>query len=347
MTNIKIQNIYYMLSYAFKVLKQNNYKRIEAEDFERIEDLFAEILSRGISQQLKQGLYKEYVPVNEDLLTMKGKLNINGTIKNRINNKYQLNCDFDEFSENNLFNQIIKSTVFKLINMNTVNKIRKQQLKKYIVFFDKVQIIDLSTVSWNRLKFHKHNRNYEMILNICYFVYEGIMQSEKEGKHKMFSFYDEHMERLYEKFIYEYYSQEHKELRVSAPHIEWNLTDEVEENIIKFLPTMKTDIVVQDKDKSKTLIIDAKYYSNTLQQYFNKKTFHSNNLYQIYTYVKNYDIDNTGNVSGLLLYAKSDVDIIGDYDYPMGGNTISVRTLDLNNDFRYIREQMDEIIELL
>ena len=36
-----------------------------------------------------------------------------------------------------------------------------------------------------------------------------------------------------------------------------------------------------------------------------------------------------------------------DYDYPMGGNTISVRTLDLNTDFKYIREQLDKIIELL
>jgi len=36
---IPIKNIYYMLSYAFRVLKHNNYKSIDSEDFEHIEDL--------------------------------------------------------------------------------------------------------------------------------------------------------------------------------------------------------------------------------------------------------------------------------------------------------------------
>lgn len=44
---ILIQNIYYMLTYAFQVLKQENYKEVAAEEFERIQDLFAAILARG------------------------------------------------------------------------------------------------------------------------------------------------------------------------------------------------------------------------------------------------------------------------------------------------------------
>ena len=47
-----------MLCYAFKVLKQRNYQDILSEEFAHVEDMLAVILSRGISQQLKQGLYK-------------------------------------------------------------------------------------------------------------------------------------------------------------------------------------------------------------------------------------------------------------------------------------------------
>ena len=39
------------------------------------------------------------------------------------------------------------------------------------------------------------------------------------------------------------------------------------------------------------LIIDAKYYSHTTQTQFDNHTIHSNNLYQIFTYVKNRDYD--------------------------------------------------------
>ena len=47
---ILIQNIYYMLSYAFQVLKQENYREIAGEPFENIQDLFAAILAKGIAQ---------------------------------------------------------------------------------------------------------------------------------------------------------------------------------------------------------------------------------------------------------------------------------------------------------
>ena len=81
---IFIKNIYYMLTYAFQVLKQTNYENIASEEFDKIEDLFAAILAKGISQQLKQGLHKEYISKQENLPLLRGKLEINGTIKNRI-----------------------------------------------------------------------------------------------------------------------------------------------------------------------------------------------------------------------------------------------------------------------
>ena len=43
--NIFIKNIYYMLSYAFQILKQSNYEKIASEEFENAQDLFAAILS--------------------------------------------------------------------------------------------------------------------------------------------------------------------------------------------------------------------------------------------------------------------------------------------------------------
>ena len=61
-----------MLTYAFQVLKQSNYEEIASEEFENIEDLFAAILLKGISQQLKQGLHKEYITKWENLSVLGG-----------------------------------------------------------------------------------------------------------------------------------------------------------------------------------------------------------------------------------------------------------------------------------
>ena len=114
--------------------------------------------------------------------------------------------------------------------------------------------------------------------------------------------------------------------------------------MIRFLPVMQTDIMLQFKEK--TLIIDAKYYGSTLQKQFEKYSLHSNNLYQIITYLKNLDKDNTGNVAGILLYAKTDEDITPDVVFNMGGNQIGARTLDLNKEFPLIASQLDKLAEL-
>ena len=121
----------------------------------------------------------------------------------------------------------------------------------------------------------------------------------------------------------------------------WNVDDGVND----FLPIMQTDITL--RHNAKTLIIDTKHYGKTMQinPQFDSLKLHSNNLYQIFTYVKNQDIGNIGNVAGMLLYAKTEEKITPDCDFQMSGNKISVKTLDLNVVFRDIADQLDKIVE--
>ena len=52
---IPIQNIYYMLSYAFQVLNEQGYKKIAAEKFDNTAELCAAILAKGTAVQVKRG----------------------------------------------------------------------------------------------------------------------------------------------------------------------------------------------------------------------------------------------------------------------------------------------------
>ena len=53
---IPVQNICYMLSYAFQALQAQNYKDLATENFHNTAELCAAILDKGISIQLKRGL---------------------------------------------------------------------------------------------------------------------------------------------------------------------------------------------------------------------------------------------------------------------------------------------------
>lgn len=333
-----------MLSYAFQVLKQSNYEEVEAEEYEKVQDLFAAIISKGAAQQLKQGLYKEYITHHETLSVMRGKIAMSETIHNRIQRKQKLSCEFDELSENNMYNQILKTTMYYLVKNGGVANERKIALNKVLVFFSGVTILEPSSIQWRRLNYQRNNKNYEMLLNVCYLVIDGMMQTTEKGEYKMSAFSDEHMARLYERFILEYYRQHHGYLsEVKAAQVKWNLIDENDESMIRFLPVMQTDITLRLDEL--ILIIDAKYYGRTLQLQFDKYSLHSGNLYQIFTYVKNQDKFSTGNVSGLLLYAKTEEAITPDCSFNMGGNRIGAKTLDLNMEFSKIAAQLDAIAQ--
>ena len=335
---IIIKNIYYMLTYAFQVLHQNQYEQVAVEEFEHIHDLFALILAKGIAGQLKQGLYKEYKEQTENVTILHGKINITETIQNKMKLQQKICCSYDELSEDNLYNQILKSTCKLLLHQDTVKKERKVQLKQVLLLFSTIQEIELKTIAWNRIRYEKSNKNYEMLLNVCHMVVDGMLFTTQKGEYQLASFLDEQrMCRLYEKFILEYYRVHHPEYHANATQITWN----IDSGTTEFLPVMQTDITLRYQDR--VLIIDAKYYTHTMQEQFDKYTIHSQNLYQIFTYVKNMDKESTGKVSGMLLYAKTEEQITPNADFFMDGNQISVKTLDLNQEFERIKEQLEMI----
>lgn len=332
-----------MLSYAFTTLNQSNFEDVATEEFENMHNLFAAILAKGIGQQLKQGLYREYLNKRENMAVVRGKIDMSGTIKNKIARQQILSCEYDDLSENNLLNQILKTTVMILLRHSKVDSEYKDALKKEMLFFSSVNIIKPASIRWSSIRFQRNNQTYRMLVSVCQLILEGMLLTTEQGEYKLASFVDEQrMCRLYEKFILEYYSKKFPALSVSASHIPWALDD----GIGTMLPTMQSDITLSHGNE--VLIIDAKYYSHTTQVQYDVHTLHSGNLYQIFTYVKNKDSkfgEKPHKVSGILLYAKTDETIQPDNTYRMSGNKISVRTLDLNCEFPVIAAQLNLIVE--
>ena len=134
-----------------------------------------------------------------------------------------------------------------------------------------------------------------------------------KGSYKLVSYINEQsMSKLYEKFVLEYYKKHFPMIKVTSSQISWFLDD----GISTMLPKMQSDI-------------------------------HSNNLYQIFTYVKNKDYEfgeEEHYVSGMILYAKTEEEMHPNVVYQMHGNQITVETLDLNREFGEISKQLNNII---
>ena len=334
---IKIQNIYHMLAYAFQILREQGYASCGTEDFENTADLLSAILVKGVSIQIKRGLGRTYIEQTEPLSCLRGKIDVTESIKQQTLIKQQLVCTYDEFSEDTYMNRILKTSMELLLRYD-IPKARKKELRNLLLYFKDVNTLDIHTINW-KFRFNRNNQSYQMLMSVCYLLIKGLLQTTADGTVKLMQFIDEQrMCRLYEKFILEYYRKHYPQIKTSASQIGWALDD----GISTMLPTMQSDIMLSYGDK--TLIIDAKYYSHNTQVQYDVNTLHSNNLYQIFTYVKNKAVAG-GEVSGMLLYARTDEKIQPDNEYMMSGNKISVKTLDLNCDFSEISAQLNAIAD--
>lgn len=339
--SIFIKNIYYMLAYAFNALDQGDCENIAAERFDNIHDLFAAILAKGIGRQLKQGLCREYLSRKDSMTALRGRIDMPGTIRDRTAGKRMLTCRYNELSENGLLNRILKTTVLLLLHHAGVKKEYKTILKKEMLFFGDVDTVDPTSVRWSLVRFNSNNSTYRMLIGICRLTLEGMLLTADGGEYRLAEFIDgQRMSRIYEKFILEYYAKECPQVKAAASQIPWALDGEES----GMLPVMQSDITLSQG--SRVLIIDAKYYAHNTQERYGSHTIHSNNIYQIFTYVKNKD-DSFGNephtVSGMLLYARTDEAVQADENHMICGNRIGVKTLDLNRDFSEIAAQLNAI----
>lgn len=339
---IPIRNVYYMLSYVFHKLKDGGYVRCSTEDFPNVVDLLAEILIHGISVQLKRGLEKGYHPITENTQSLRGKINLSESVRTLSRLSGRMVCEYDCFDENCYRNRILKTTMLLLLRQNICHR-QKQGLRKLLHYFRDVEEIAPQLIHW-RQQYNRNNESYQLLMGICSMILRNLLQTQEDGSMKLKQFFDDKdLCRLYEKFILNYFRREHPELRSSSEQIAWALVG----NRSPFLPVMQSDVILRAGQK--TLIIDAKYYANNLQnRYGDSHSIHSNNLYQIYTYVDNYrKLHPDEEVSGMLLYARTDALLQPDSEIPLHDITISIRTLDLNQEFRDIAAQLDRIADTL
>ena len=339
---VVIKNIYYMMAYAFKAIDIADFKRLEIESFDNVLDLLAAILAAGLDAQRRRGFEREYQPREEALMRMRGRIDIAETMRLRIRQRQDLRCVFDERTEDTYKNQVLKTTAFYLLRASGVDDCRKRDLKRSLVLMQDVSLLDPQRIAWNSLRYHRNNRSYQLLMNVCYLVLHELLLRDEKGETRLADVLNgDSLHRLYEKFILEYYVKHRSYLEPAAREIDRG----VGASAPSFLPHMLTDVTLT-KGNSR-LIIDTKCYGSILGTHYDKEILSPANLNQIFSYVMHAADAYGGDVSGLLLYAKTEDTDLESESWTELGHAYHVRALDLNQDFADIAAQLDTIAGLL
>ena len=108
------------------------------------------------------------------------------------------------------------------------------------------------------------------------------------------------------------------------------------------LPIMQTDITI--KMDNQVIIMDTKYYKNILTSNMGQDKYHSTNMYQMFSYLKNAEAkgDLYKTSTGILLYPRVDKEL--NNVYKMQEHFLKICTVNLNDDWKNIHNRLLEIV---
>jgi len=339
---IPIQNIYYLLCYAWNKLEERDIVDIEGIETTELYDLFAKILIGGTSRLLKMGLDRGYIQQNEELSGVKGKIDFNYSLKRNLFRKAKAQCQFDELSYNVLHNQILKSTLRRISEVDELAPDLKVQLTGLCRKLQEVDDTPLSKSIFSRIQLYRNNSFYEFLLKICELVFDNLLPTEQKGRSKFRDFVrdERQMSSLFEEFVRNFFRIEQNYYRVRRENIQWDISG----GDIDLLPMMQTDISLESKDKK--IVIDTKYYRDALSEHYDKKRIRQENMWQMYAYLKNLEPVSEINrhCAGILLYPT--VTKVLDEHFEIHGHSIDFKTINLNQNWRGIRKDLLAIAPL-
>ena len=345
--NIPVQNIYYLLCYAWDTLQEEDIVDVDLEDNIEWLDLFARVLINGTTHLFRKGLDREYRSTEDEYRGVKGKLLFGPSIKRNLLDEGKACCDYDELDHNVLHNQILKTTLARLIALDHIDPKIQDDLLLLYSKFPNVDETELAYRHFERVKLHRNNHFYDFLLRICRIVYESGLINETAGSYKFMDFFrdEKRMGELFETFVRNFYRKEQGEYEVGREHIKWACAATGKDDI--YLPLMKTDISLTSKKEKRKIIIETKYYSTGFKApswIGSQEKAISPHLYQLFAYLKN--LEHCGGVNqtceGMLLYATVDQDVTLRFSLP--AHDVSIQTLNLNKPWQEIHRDLLSIL---
>jgi 5-methylcytosine-specific restriction enzyme subunit McrC len=340
---IPVQNVYYLLSYAWNALPEAAIVDVSRVPSNELADLFTFVLCGGVEHLARRGLERGYRDVEEELTSLRGRVRILESQSRMLLQRGRVLCEFDDLETNTLPNQIIKATLGSLVRVAELDPgLRKRAitLRRRLSGIDDIAL-DGST--FRRVQLHNNNRYYRFLLSICALMHDEKLVDESDGVFRFRDFLRDHlhMARLFQRFVCNFYRIERNDPSIGAQEIKWRVKTR-QNSALEYLPRMTTDITLGIGNIK--LIIDTKYYHETLGSYYDSESVHSGNLYQLLTYLSNAERGGYDRLEGMLLYPVVSKPWRLLYD-ELQGFRIRVCTVDLARDWPSIRKELLQLME--
>lgn len=350
-TGIPIRNVWHMLMYAWNEYQDSRLWGYAAEeDAPSLDALLAGVLLRIYEQRLRIGPGGDYMPREQLLRGVRGRIHFSKSIKTRAFEQGQAFCEFEHFTANAPKNQIIRSTLATIAAAGDFGPDSRQaeplrhRIRRLVHWLEGIDLIEVSPAVVRRELLKRHDHDYRMMLELCYLILLRRQPAEYGGERFTRGLDRDRLilHRVFESFVANFYAQHLSGWKVSPQkHFDWYARNEN-----KHLPVMKPDILLEERAGGRIIIIDTKFTAKSLKMnQWGGAMFASSHLYQMYTYLNTqaHRSEPYRNATGILLYPAVSRDLAETIE--LGTHRLRIATVDLTAEWQNIEVELQALIE--
>lgn len=223
--NKMVQNTYEMLKYLYDEIRTRKFRSIDITSIETTNDLYALVISNWCIAIGKEGLYKEYVVIeDEEMSSPKGQINLQESIARHTIQQGKLICSYDELNEDVYLNHILKSTLMSVIRDSSISTAVRREATKALQPFSAVKLIELQDIHWKNIRYTNNNIRYKHLIELSKnYLFES--RAIKQGILNE----DQRMYLLFKKAIYRWFIDKYSDTNsISIYSKPFTLADESE-----------------------------------------------------------------------------------------------------------------------
>ena len=207
-----LQNLIYMLSFVKKL----EIKTSDAAKLSTTKNPFIEVLIREFAKSLfdclKRITPKKYIREEDNLNYVKGKIKFAENLRYNCINKARFYCEYDEFSDNNILNQLFLFVSTCLYNISTDNY-NKKLLKLIINYYSDITLVRFDKFKANKIKLSRNQELFKKPLKLAkMFVENTSVDLSKNKIENITLIWD--MNKLFEEFVFKILKQKENDLNL-------------------------------------------------------------------------------------------------------------------------------------
>ncbi len=351
---IPVRNLWLLMLYASDLFRHRDRRNIAVEENpDYIPDLVAEILTFLVERRLRRNLSFGYQSKEAILGRVRGRINLLYTERHQLLDRGRVACRFEEFLVDTPRNRYVRAALEKIAKIVRRTNLADRcstlaaRLRRMGVSGEKP---DRSEISADQ--FGRHDTDDRQMVAAAQLAFDLALPIEEAGPQSLFMPDREEtwVRRLFEKAVAGFYdvALSGSGWRVSAgKKIDWP-TGGKTTVIDRILPSMRTDIILDDYGAERRIVIDTKFTSIVTRGWYREETLRSGYIYQMYAYLRsqenNEDDPLAASAAGLLLHPA--IDEMVNEAVVIQGHEMRFATVDLGAKAGEIRKQLLQVVRL-